>query len=450
MNILYYQNLQESQTYYDHPYFGQILLAGLFAFTGFPDSLNPSPTVQSIETLYLFPKFWIGLFAIVDTFLIYKIVNYRYKDHRVAFFAALLFAVMPMSWITRRVLLESLLLPFLLTSILLALQLRNANGDYKRHVLLLMSGICIGLAIFTKAPALAAMPLIGFLIYSSSTRYKLRSLGLWLIPGILIPLLWPAYSISEGQFDYWARSLLSQTERKSDGIATIFWNFWKVDPVLLILGSVGTGYSILIKRDYFPLLWILPFLTLFSFAGYVQYFHVIPLLPAFCISSALWLNDVISGLWRTRVKLFQVGTMASLGTFGLVVTTLVITTDMTSSQFEAAAFVLWSANEDTTIIASPAYSWVYNFLLYMPYALTDYRDAIYSPLPTNRIILISDPHFQANFNEARQLQELHERTSTVQTFYGDVKRYDTDSYPYTSLSLCAQGELVDIRQYPAP
>src|SRR6185503_14040708 len=110
MNILYYLEPQESETYYDHPYFGQILLAGLFAVSGFPDSLNPSSTLESVESLYMVPKVWMGLFAVVDTLLIYKIVQTRYEDQRMALLASLLFAVMPISWLTRRVLLESLLL----------------------------------------------------------------------------------------------------------------------------------------------------------------------------------------------------------------------------------------------------------------------------------------------------------------------------------------------------
>jgi hypothetical protein len=82
----------------------------------------------------------------------------------------------------------------------------------------------------------------------------------------------------------------------------------------------------------------------------------------------------------------------------------------------------------------------------MPYALTDYRDVLYSPIPTNKIVLISEPHFQANAAEATELAEIYNRTSSVRTFQVEIRNYDTDSYPYTSLSLTAQGELVDVRR----
>lgn len=443
--ILYFQDPQESTTYYDHPYFGQIVLAGLLAITGYPDTVNPSPWIESIELLYLVPKIWMGLLAVLDTFLIYKIVQTRYENQKIAMFAALLFAVMPMTWLTRRILLESLLLPFMSSAILFALQTRTTEGN-KQRAFLLVSGVCAGLAIFTKVSALAVIPVVGFLIYFASPRKSLKNLSAWLLPAVLIPLLWPAYSISEGHLDYWVNSLLLQTQRDSDGIATIFSAFMKIDPVILALGIIGFGYCGIVKRDYFPILWAGPFLILFSSIAYVQYFHVIPIIPAFCVASALWLSDIARRAKWFRRNLIENCTMAAVGVFGFVVTTMVITTDMTGAQFEAATFVFSVADQDTTIIANPAYSWVYNFVLHMPYALTDYRDVLYSPIPTNKIVLISEPHFQANAAEATELAEIYNRTSSVRTFQGEIRNYDTDSYPYTSLSLTAQGELVDVRR----
>lgn len=63
-----------------------------------------------------------GVLAVIDTFLVYRIAEYRYNK-TVAFIAAVLFAVMPITWILRKILLEPILLPFLLLSILFALYL---------------------------------------------------------------------------------------------------------------------------------------------------------------------------------------------------------------------------------------------------------------------------------------------------------------------------------------
>ena len=65
-----------------------------------------------------------GILAIVDTFLVYKIAEFRY-NRNVALIAAVLFAVMPLTWLIRRILLDSILLPFLLSSILFSIYIRR-------------------------------------------------------------------------------------------------------------------------------------------------------------------------------------------------------------------------------------------------------------------------------------------------------------------------------------
>lgn len=121
---------------YDHPYFGQLFLASALGIIGYPDMLNPRiDDVYTIEILHLLPRVLMGMLGVVDTFLIYKIAERRY-NRNVAFIAAVLFAVMPLSWLTRRILLDSLFLPFLLTSILLALRtgIRPEQEELKRVV----------------------------------------------------------------------------------------------------------------------------------------------------------------------------------------------------------------------------------------------------------------------------------------------------------------------------
>jgi hypothetical protein len=97
MHVLSGQGPQESRLY-DHPYFSQLFLAGVFKVIGYPDLLNPSlGNVHSIEMLYLVPRILMGILAVADTFLIYKISEIRY-NRNVAFIASILFAVMPLTW----------------------------------------------------------------------------------------------------------------------------------------------------------------------------------------------------------------------------------------------------------------------------------------------------------------------------------------------------------------
>ena len=148
---------------YDHPYFGQYFLAGLLAIVGYPASLNLSSsvtgadgnTIHSIEMLHLITRVLMGVLAVFDTFHLYKIAERRYNNRTVALIATILFAVMPITWILRKILLESLLLPLLLSSLLFALytkdQKRNYNIKTNKNILIvLLSGIFLGLAILTK------------------------------------------------------------------------------------------------------------------------------------------------------------------------------------------------------------------------------------------------------------------------------------------------------------
>jgi 4-amino-4-deoxy-L-arabinose transferase-like glycosyltransferase len=150
-----------------------------------------------------------------------------------------------MTWLFRRVFLDTILMPFLLSSILFAVYLRvphnivtivqnrnneenhnyksdkghhrsninnnstnkqiinTSNGispqfDRRKILLIIISGIFLGLAIFTKIPVIAMIPLVGFLIFTNSNR-SFKALGLWFAPVILIPLIWPAYAMSQGE-----------------------------------------------------------------------------------------------------------------------------------------------------------------------------------------------------------------------------------------------------------
>src|SRR5215208_168819 len=165
MSTLEGEGLQPQDRYFA-PYFGQILLAGILGMIGYPDILNPSPDVESVESLYFIPRLIMGLFAVLDTFLIYKITEKRY-GLKVALLASILFAVIPYGWLLRRIFLESIQLPLLLSSILLALYIKsniiqeqnnNLNNNLNNKLgiknisLILLSGAFLGLAIFTKIP----------------------------------------------------------------------------------------------------------------------------------------------------------------------------------------------------------------------------------------------------------------------------------------------------------
>ena len=225
MSILQGEGVLTSDSYLDRyfaPYFGPIFLAGLLAMIGYPDIVNPAFDTASIESLYLIPRLIMSIFAILDTFLIFKIAEKKY-DIKIAFIAAVFFAVMPYEWLLKRIFLETIQLPLLLTSILLVLYLKkipdetkDTKTEIKNTIMIIFSGSLLGLAIFTKIPIFTMIPLIGYLIYMNTNKNnKFKSLGVWFIPVILIPMLWPAFAFSIGEFDMWIEDVLKQTQRES-------------------------------------------------------------------------------------------------------------------------------------------------------------------------------------------------------------------------------------------
>ena len=175
LHVLNGHGPQENSSIYDHPFMGQIVLAQLFGLIGYPNSLNPSASVDSIEALYAVPRIFMGIFSIIDTFLVFMIGRYCYNKN-VGFVASVLFAVMPMSWQLRRVVLESIQLPFVLSSILLAFLIKEKLANYghkKITLIILLSGVFLGLGIFTKIPAIFIIPFVSFLIFKYS-RDKIK------------------------------------------------------------------------------------------------------------------------------------------------------------------------------------------------------------------------------------------------------------------------------------
>jgi 4-amino-4-deoxy-L-arabinose transferase-like glycosyltransferase len=467
MHVLVGQGPQESDLY-DHPYFGQLFVAAVFIMIDYPNFLHPSPNgdVHSIEMLYMVPRVLMGILAVVDTFLIYKIAEHRY-NRNVAFIASILFAVMPITWLTRWMLLESLLLPFLLSSILFAVyslvknspsslpspSLANYNKNKrnnKRISLVLLSGIFLGLAIFTKIPAFTMIPLVGFLIYINNNR-DLKILGLWFVPVILIPLIWPAYALSAGQFNMWLDGVYGQTHR---GKQTLFYSInidFKIDSVLIILGMAGLIFAA-VKRDFFLLLWVIPFLVFLYLIGFVSYWHLIPLIPAFCVAAARLIVNLSNRISNKKIvqQILSFTIISAVGIFGLVNTTILITSSNNSSYFQAAAFVAqYLANNNNnkdadnnyhkiTVIANPFYLWIPEYVFHLDHDYIGYYDN--TPVKTKKVLSIFDQSLidrLRNYEAAEQIQKIQKNSNLysvnmIATFRGYAYNDKISLYLYES------------------
>jgi Dolichyl-phosphate-mannose-protein mannosyltransferase len=453
MHVLTGQGPQESSLY-DHPYFSQFFLAGVFKIIGYPDSLNPSlGNMHSIERLYLVPRILMGILAVADTFLIYRIAEYRYNK-TVALIASILFAVMPITWIIRRILLEPIQLPFLLSSILFAVCYTKEAKNKNKHILpILLSGIFLGLAIFTKISLFSMIPLVGFLVYSNNNKNNnsnnntrnLRAVGLWFIPVILIPLIWPAYAISINQFDLWLHGIYFQTHR---GAQTLFESInydFQTDPLFLSLGIIGLVFAA-IRRDAVLLLWTIPFLIFLYFAGFVSYWHLVPLFPVFCIASARPIENLSKMIKRNKKvrQILPLIVICGISIFGLATIAKPMITSNNIFHYRAAAFISQYLHDNTntnniTLISNPFYSWIPKYGFHLNnYQIVDYYDNIL--VKTKRVILVADTswmsklthHMLGSNMEQNFILYTKNKIATFGNRYSNVSVYESQDDRNTS------------------
>ncbi|HJT47152.1 MAG TPA: hypothetical protein VJ729_03135 [Nitrososphaeraceae archaeon] len=512
----------------DHPYFGQIFLAGTLRLVGYPGSLDPSiitkgssntsDAVNTTEMLWLVPRALVGLLAVVDTFLIYKIAERRYNNKTIALIASILFGVMPLSWMTRRIFLESIQLPLILSSILAAVYLKDSkriqnaavliigaknSKTFKITSLVLLSGIFLGLAIFTKVPAFTMIPVIGFFVYTNTNAgsndkldgyskrllklfhlntMNIKMLGLWFIPVILIPLIWPLYSISVGySFDYWLDRVIYQASRLGQApLVAALNDSFIFDPVFIILGFAGLIYAVVIKREYFLLLWAIPFLIFLYKINWVMPFHLVPLFPLFSIAAAVLIVDVSNIIGRKKRiivgRILPLVTISGIAIFGLVSTIMIITTNINSSFFEVSALVareisltdndndndnssssISSANDTSVGSKSninsnvillgphPVWSifWIPRFVLNETFSfrMVDAQHGLSKDIKNAKVLMISDSRFVRTISKdvlkqpIANLRTIYLNTNPLATFQVKPFPYNTTEYPYTNLDV---------------
>ena len=341
VNFLNTLEVTDNSIGYDHPYFGQIFLAAFLGITGYQDFFT-SPGHLNYEMIFLIPRIFMGILAIADTFLIFKIAELLY-NRKVGFVAAILFAVTPTTWLTRWILLDSIQLPLILLSILFAVfsfrgTREGSKNNSKNILLVLLSGTFLGLSIFTKIPAIMIVPLVGYLIFTNS-KWNFKILGLWFIPVILIPLLWPAYSISVGEFNSWLNGIIKQAHRAPNPLYFSITEFLMRDPLLLIVGSIGIILAV-VKKDLFILLAVIPFLIFMYFVNYVVLHHLMWVVVILCISASRLFVDILTFVKRYKpLLLLSLGGISLFFVFAFTSTIELVTRNETSQFFGAAALV---------------------------------------------------------------------------------------------------------------
>jgi hypothetical protein len=276
------------------------------------------------------------------------------------------------------------------------------------------------------------IPLVGFLIYTNSNR-NLKSLGLWFIPVILIPLIWPAHAIFIGDLDLWFKGILWQTTGREDKpLVDSLISIYKRDPVLLTLSAAGLLFAATIKKDFIFAIGTIPFLILLYLVGYVSSFHFIPLIPLLCIAAAVLIEEIsnkISNKRRISIqRMLPVIIVTGIGFFGLLSISIAISKNTGSAELAASAFIIQqlpgrysqdTVHNDITLTAKPTYLWMLQYVFDKDY----HQRSFYSSkqIETEKFILIEDRTFKrlmsGDDRKAQVLNELYNESDIVATFY---------------------------------
>lgn len=429
-------NPQEGNVY-DHPYFGQIAIASILFATNYSD-FKTSSDPESLQSLYLIPRIFMGILAIVDTFLIYKIVQIRYGTMS-AFLSASFFAVFPFTWVFKRILLDSILIPLVLGAILLAIYSTKTKHT---SILIISSGILIGLAVFTKIPAFTMIFVVAWIVYGN--RKKFSDVLLLLIPFLLIPLIWPVNAIMLDQFDLWEKGVLWQTQR-TDSILDIFGFFAVIDPLMFVLGLSGIAFAAL-RKDKFLLLWFIPFVVFLSSIGYKQYFHWMIVIPVLCAAAGIWIGSIYNDN-KLKKKLAYFGIISTLIVFGFISTTSLIINDISKNQFYALSYVLKNYDDNVTVLTSPVYSWILYDVFNRDNIPKDYSFVLFYPLTTDKAVIMEDSHFKIDLIRGPQLQNIVGNSTSMKTFDETMTKFDTKTFPYTNMQATGEASKIEIREW---
>jgi Dolichyl-phosphate-mannose-protein mannosyltransferase len=509
MHILEGLGLKEELWGYDHPFFGPLFLASTLFILGYPSIVSPDlSNKDSFRSLYLVPRLIMGILAVIDTYLVYKIGEIRYGK-KVALIAALLFAVMPFTWLLRRIYLESILLPFLLASILFAIKPREdkhrvrlecrsdrifRNRENRSQILqcysfsILISGVFLGLAIFTKVPIIIMIPLLAYLVYKSSRNIAI--VGLWSVPVILIPIIWPVHAALKGDLGEWVSGISWQLSRINNSFLDSIYSIFVIDPGLAIISAMGIAFAVY-KRDFLIILWVLPLTLLFGIMlNYVNWFHWIPIQPALCMAAASFIHNIlITSKVRKNFRVIFGVSIAAIVIFGVIGTGSLITLDLSTFQFESFIFAgKLLANgtnnlsqvsdskkqhendlqgekiagldlDKLTIISSPIYSWVFKYVFdYGERAHASYLEG--KIVKADQTVLIVDRYFRdylmteyqsfqygdtSTRSDFEQLVQIDNESKTLALFDGITSKFDRFSYPFTSLRYNFGGSPIEVK-----
>ena len=272
----------------------------------------------------------------------------------------------------------------------------------------------------------------------------------------------------------WIEGVIYQTARDSGGkdLHSSFVLVYDMDPVLLTLTAAATIYGV-IRKDYFILLWTLPYLVFLYFIGWVVPIHWIILVPILCISAAMLIDNLINALSsRKVVKFLPHIAISAFVILGFLTTSLLIEKNLNILYIQLYLYIVQELQQDntdntsthmqnldndggTTMIGSHrtrALVWIplYVFKDNITFRETDIpKDNFTKPLETKKFLLVADSGLISRLTgidqyerDRRVTQLYYNNSNTIATF---IEKNLDKNYFFKIDQNYGFGRFVDVR-----
>jgi 4-amino-4-deoxy-L-arabinose transferase-like glycosyltransferase len=311
------------------------LNGGLFLKHGLYDNfVNNSfypPLFDSI-TMVFFNVFGVSLvsgrlvsavFSVLSLWAVFELAYSMYGG-KAALISAVLLAVMPgYFWLSRTALLEVMLLFFFTLSLLFFFRWLNNH----QNIMLVLSGLALGLGFLTKYQVLAAgiVMIVSLVILGWGRLRRLFSkFTLLLATAIIVIIPWVviAYRVYASQIlNQWVYALQMGNPEKSMYsdrfpipifyLVEVTWPYNDIHPIsllLFIVGLLGLGLFAMRrkKEDKFLLAWFVSVFVFFTLIANRQWRYVLPLFPTLAVSAAafiLFVSAQVESTWKSNTTL---------------------------------------------------------------------------------------------------------------------------------------------------
>lgn len=247
---------------YQAPFGAPWLLARLFDVTG----------GASWESARVF----VGLLAVGDALLLYLLVT-RLRNPVAGAAAALLFTLSAAGFGEfRRVIIPSFGVFFTLAA--LAILVNRVPGKP------ILAGLAYGLALFTDAAAVAALPAL-VLVLARTFRARPIPHATFGLLALLLAAMWPLQAVFSGAgIAPWVEGVGKSLDGASlEPLQALLAG----GPLLVLVGLASAVYLAVRERELFPAVWLGGGLVLFLVASPVLESEVVNLVPALCVALGL-------------------------------------------------------------------------------------------------------------------------------------------------------------------